>query len=203
MHRDRVAKTWLYRGLCDLLFAFDSDDVAFEDNARFSEIMGVEKVLKAVLLYHRHSEYEHLPLLDARRAVNRLAMDYGHKFESMLKELSALGLSDIERIRRGGYDGYVGNSLVEALNKGYMETRYPIPVPVSASFPIGSTGFTHDPLSSSGMTKFVYALSNACIFSLAQSVDLSDMRAQFGEQFAHLESLPRFNNLFWEARCRA
>jgi hypothetical protein len=84
MHRDRVAKTWLYRGLCDLLSAFHSDHVAFEDNARFSEIMGVKKVLKAVILYHRHDEYEHLPLPDARRAVNRLAMDYGHKFESML-----------------------------------------------------------------------------------------------------------------------
>jgi hypothetical protein len=76
--------------------------------------------------------------------------------------LSALGLSDIEKIRHDGYDGYVGHSLVEALNKGYMETRYPIPVPV----------------------------------------DLSDMRAQFEERFAHLESLPRFSGLFWEARCR-
>ncbi len=200
--RDRVAKTWLFRGLADLLFAFHNDDVAFEDNARFSEIMGLEKVLKATLLYHRHPEYETLLLADARHSVNDIAAGYRHNFGKMLKELSALGLSDIDRVLQSGFDGYKGAALVQALEKGYMETRYPVPAPVSDSFPIGKTGFTQDPLSSSGLTKFAYALSNACIYHLSQLIDLSDVRAQFAAQFSHLESFTRFSNLFWEARCR-
>lgn len=200
--RDRVAKTWLFRGLGDLLFAFHNDDVAFEDNARFSEIMGLEKVLKATLLYHRHPEYEPVRLADARNAVNGIAAGYRHNFGKMLKELSALKVSDVDRLLQGGFDGYKGEALVEALEKGYMETRYPVPKPVSDSFPIGKSGFTQDPLSSSGLTKFAYALSNACIFHLSQLIDLTDVRSQFAAKFSHLESFNRFSNLFWEARCR-
>lgn len=60
MDRARVAKVWIYYGLADLYFAFDNDDIAFEDSARFAEIMGLEKFLKAVLLFHRPAEYESL-----------------------------------------------------------------------------------------------------------------------------------------------
>lgn len=87
MDRERVAKTWLFRGLSDLFFAFDSDSPVFEDNARFSEIMGLEKILKAVLLYQRHAEYEALPQGEARQRLNKMAMDFGHKFDVMLKTL--------------------------------------------------------------------------------------------------------------------
>lgn len=202
MNRDRVAKTWLFRGLSDLVFAFDSDDIAFEDNARFSEIMGLEKFLKAVLLYQRHAEYESLTRDEARLMLNKMAMDLGHKFDLMLKKLVAGGLRDIEQIRRNGYDGYEGEQLVHAVEKGYMETRYPVPTLVSDRFPIGNTGLTQDPLSSSGITKFIYAVCNACFHELSQTVDLTDMLSQFQETFQHRESLSRFNNLFWEARCK-
>lgn len=202
MDRERIAKTWLFRGLSDLFFAFDSDNPAFEDNARFSEIMGLEKFLKAVLLYQRHAEYEALPQDEARQRLNKMAMDLGHKFDVMLKALTDAGLRDIEQIRRNDYDGYEGDQLVHAVEKGYMETRYPVPTPVSDKFPIGSTGFTHDPLSSSGMTKFIYAICNACFHELSQKVDFTDMLNQFRETFQHRESFSRFNNSFWEARCK-
>lgn len=202
MDRERVAKTWLFRGLSDLFFAFDSDNPAFEDNARFSEIMGLEKFLKAVLLYQRHAEYEALALDEARQRLNKMAMDYGHKFNVMLKALTDAGLRDIEQIRRNDYDGYEGDQLVHAVEKGYMETRYPVPTPVSDKFPIGNTGFTHDPLSSSGITRFIYAICNACFHELSQKVDFTDMLNQFRETFQHRESFSRFDNSFWEARCK-
>jgi len=202
MNRERVAKTWLFRGLSDLFFAFDSDDVAFEDNARFSEIMGLEKFLKAVLLHQRHAEYETLSRDEARLKLNKMAMDLGHKFELMLKRLADGGLRDIEKIRRTEFDGYEGDKLIHAVEKGYMETRYPVPTPVSDKFPIGNTGLTHDPLSSSGITKFIYAVCNACFYELSQTVNLTDMLNQFRDMYQHRESFARFNNLFWEARCK-
>lgn len=202
MQRERVAKTWTFRGLSDLLFAFHNDDVAFEANARFSEIMGLEKILKSALLHSRYAEYEHLPNGEAKKVINRLAAKYGHDFDGMLNSLNALGVSDIEIIKRTEFDGYGGSALIEALKNGYMETRYPVPEPVSNGFPIENTDFTHDPLCSSGMIKFVYALSNACIFYVSRAEDLADIHSQFQAQFAHLETLSRFNNLFWEPRCR-
>jgi len=200
MDRQRVAKTWIYRGLCDLYFAFDSDDIAFEDNAKFSEIMGLEKFLKAVLLYERHTEYEALPLSEARAELNKMAMELGHKFTKMINSLSDSGLIDFVRIKQPDFDGYEGNQLIQAVEAGYMETRYPVPQPVSNKFPIEGTDFTHDPLSSSGITKFIYALCNACYLRLASNIDFTEMLDQFRDTFQHRESFGRFNNLFWKAQ---
>ncbi len=202
MKRERVAKTWLFRGLSDIFFAFDSDDPAFEDNARFNEIMGLEKFLKAVLLHQRHAEYESLLPEKARHKINSLAIAYGHSFTHMLAELVNLGLRDIEQIKRSDYDGSKGQALIEAVEKGYMETRYPVPTPVSDKFQTDGAEFTYDPLSSSGLTKFIYAVCNACFLELSKTLDLSDMLRQFQAKFEHRKSFARFNNAFWEARCK-
>lgn len=201
MDRQRIAETWVYRGLCDLYFAFNCDDVAFEDNERFSEIMGLEKFLKALLLFHRHSEYEHLSDVEAKAAVNQAAMRLGHDFDGMLKAALALGVTDIERILSSDFDGYLGSDLVRAVKAGYMETRYPVPRPISDTFPLGD-GFTHDPLGSSGITKFIYAVCNGCFYALTPQVNFSRVLENFVETYAHLESLARFNNIFWEPRCK-
>lgn len=200
MNPHDVTKTWIYRGLCDLFFAFDSDDVAFEDNATFSEIMGLEKFLKAVLLLECHAEYESLPLVEAQDKVNKIAMGLGHKFTNMIDNLSKLGMADIEQIKQLDFDGYTGAQLINAVEAGYMETRYPVPKPVSDKFPIKNTDFTHDPLSSSGITKFIYALCNACFHRLASNIDFTKMQNQFRDTFQHRESFNRFNSMFWEQR---
>lgn len=195
MDRQRVAKTWIFRGLCDLFFAFDNDDDSFEDNARFSEIMGLEKFLKAVLLYHRHQEYEGMSELDAKTQLNTVAMKLGHDFKEMMKGVAGLGVDDIKRIERTDFDGYLGAGLIRAVAAGYMETRYPVPRPVSGTFPIKGTTFTHNPLSSSGITK-LYAVCNACFYALSTQVDFADLRKLFRERFEHRESFGRFENLF-------
>ena len=202
MNRDKVARIWTFRALSDLYFGFDVEYVPFEANARFSEIMGLEKFLKAFLLYHRHEDYELLTDQEAREKLQKLAMKQGHKFDSMLQAVSDLGVDDISRILRTDYDGYLGADLVDAVKAGYMETRYPIPKPIADSFPLEG-GFTHDPLNSSGITKFIYAVCNACYCSLERNVDFSMVCRQFQEEFEHRESYSRFNNLFWESRCKA
>jgi len=200
MDRDRVAKTWLTYGLSDLLFGFATEDEAFEHNATFSAIMGLEKFMKAPLLYARHAEYEHLPEAEARLSVNGIAKFYSHKFRLMFDELETLAPAEFQRIRSGAYDGYDGDRLFEAAAGGYMETRYPVPKPVSDLFPLGN-GFYHDPLHSSGFIKFIYRLCNSCYFHLSAQTDLTDMRVQFAQVHNHVAALPRFDTIFWEARC--
>jgi len=200
MDRQRVAKTWVYRGLCDLYFAFDNDDPAFENNAKFSEIMGLEKFLKAILLYEQHTKYEALPLSEARAEINKMAMNLGHKFTKMIKSLSDSGLIDFDRIKQSDFDGYDGSQLIQAVEAGYMETRYPVPQLISDKFPIEGTDLTHDPLSSSGLTKFIYALCNACYLRLASNIDFTQMLDQFRNTFQEKESFGRFNNLFWQIK---
>lgn len=197
--RERVAKIWVFRGLSDLFFAFDNDDVAFENNAVFSQIMGLEKFLKAVLLHQEHAQYESLENKEALIKLNKMAMSWSHKFDDMLIMLSEKGLQDIEKIKCMTFDGYEGTQLICAVKYGYMETRYPVPEPVSDKFPIEETDFTHDPLSSSGITKFIYALCNVCFKELSTKIDFNDMLYQFKETFQHRESFSRFNNCFWEA----
>jgi len=202
MNPQLVAKTWLFYGLTDLYFAFDNDDTAFSDNALFSEIMGLEKIMKAVIIFHHHKEYECMTEGDAKNEINELAKGLGHDFNKMLKDLSQIGLSDIERIKITAFDGHLGSDLIRAAYAGYMETRYPVPRLISQTFPIKGTDLKYDPLSSSGITKFIYAICNACFAFLALHMSLSELQIQFHRSFGHRASFSRFNNLFWEPRCR-
>jgi len=201
MESSLVAKTWIYRGLSDLFFAFECDDWAFEDHERFSEIMGLEKFLKAALLAEMRGEYEGLPNDQAKTLLNKLAMKFGHDFDRMLRDVANAGCGDIEQIKNTEFDGYQGSALVKALKAGYMETRYPVPSAIADEFPIEGTELTHDPLASSGITKFIYALCNSCFFHLAQGIDFSPMMQQFNKDYGHRPGLQRFSNLFWEERC--
>ena len=203
MNRDTVAKIWVHRALCDLYFGFDIDYDPFEKYERFAEFMGMEKFLKAALLFTRHKEYEFLSNSEAKIKINKIASSYGHEFDRMISELTKIGLTDFDRIKNSDYDGYQGDELIEACKDGYFETRYPVPKSASDKFPIGNTGFTHDPLSSSGITKFVYAVCNACYYFLSKQVDFTDQQISLADQFSGRESFRRFNNLFWEPRCRA
>ncbi len=92
MDRQLVATTWLYSGLQDIFFAFDKDDESFTYNNLFSEIMGAEKIIKAVILFHLHAEYEGMIPDGKKHKINRLAQGQGHNFKKMLKRLSEIGL---------------------------------------------------------------------------------------------------------------
>ena len=203
MNRQRVAKEWVHGALCDLYFAFDVEYLSFERYKRFAEIMGMEKFLKATLLFAQHKEYEFLSESEAKIKINKIASSYGHNFSRMILESTKIGITEFDQIKNTDYGGYSGVKLVDAVTDGYLETRYPMPTPVSDKFVIGDTGFTHDPLSSSGFTEFVYAVCNGCYFFLLKHVDFTDQQIDFAGQFSGKESFKRFNNLFWERRCRA
>lgn len=200
MNRQVVAKTWISSGLRDIFFAFDKDDIAFSDNNLFSEIMGLEKIIKAVLLYNCHEEYENKDHKEAKERINDIAKQYGHDFKKMLKELSRLGISETQNLKEQNFDGYLGKDLIRVLKQAYMETRYPVPTPVSDSFPIKGTNLKRDPLWSSGISKFIYSLCGACLEYLSKNMSLEDVWNGFQDNFKHKESLKRFNNLFWQLK---
>src|ERR1700761_7561265 len=101
LDRHRVAQTWLLRGLEDLFCAFVlSTDAALERHERFSEIMGIEKCLKAVLLFQAHAEYETLDSQAAREKVTKIAQSHGHRFDRMFKELASTEIPDLAQLRQ-------------------------------------------------------------------------------------------------------
>jgi hypothetical protein len=196
-------RIWVYRGLYDLFLGFETEDPVFEDHAVFHEILGMEKFLKAALLFTRHAEYEALPDSDAKQKLNKLAQNLGHNFKRMFEDLSQLIPADVENLRTRNWGGsFKGDALIDALSAGYMETRYPVPQSASERFPIGDAGFLHDPFGSSSTTEFIYATCNACYAYLASQVDFSKMKADLQQRFDHkADSLQRFYNVFWEQRC--
>lgn len=197
MDRKLVAQTWVFRGLCDLYFGFDTEDKRFSDYALFSEIMGLEKFLKAVLLFSCHAEYEELPPEESARKLDKLAKRYGHNIKLMMKLATKAGLSDLNRIKETDFDGYAGRDLIRAVTAGYTETRYPVVRPISDTFPIKETQLTWDPLSSSGISKFIRAVCKVCFLYLSKSVDFARVLAQFDARYSGKDSFRRFKNLLW------
>ena len=197
MNRQLVARTWVYSGIRDIFFAFDQDGETFTDNLLFAEIMGLEKIIKAVILFNNHEEYEALSKKEAKNKINEIAKSWGHDFKSIFNELSKIGVDQINHLKTMNFDGYLGNDLVRAIKAGYMETRYPVPIPISDTFPIKGTKYKHDPLWSSGISKFIYAVCAACLEFLASKMAVGELWQQFQKNYQHKESLNRFNNLFW------
>ncbi len=198
-----VAETWAYYALSDLYFGFDTDEEEFRDQALFHEIMGLEKFLKSLLLLLEGDQYRHLDNQNAKKKVNSIAKALGHNIKDMVQKISEqTGKENIEKIRMTDFDGYSGEDLIKAIESGYMETRYPVPKPISDSFPVPDTTYTTDPLGSSGITKCVYCLCNFCFLELMKRIDVQDLLRDFKKSYGHRESFRRFNNLFWEAQCR-
>lgn len=198
-----VAKTWAYYALSDLYFGFDTDEKEFSDQALFHEIMGLEKFLKSLLLLLEGHQYCHLDDQKAKMKVNCIAKTFGHNIKKMVQRISEkISQEDIENIMATDFDGYSGKDLINAIESGYMETRYPVPRPISDSHPVPNTAYTTDPLGSSGITKCVYCLSNYCFLELRKRIDVRDLVRDFQKNYGHRESFGRFNNLFWDPQCR-
>jgi len=199
MKPDIVAKTWISWGISDLYFGFDTDDPIFSDYALFFEIMGLEKFLKAVHLYNCGAEYKDLSDPEAKAYVDRIAITLGHDIKKIIKKVKDdIGIAKIERVKKANFDGYKGSDLIRVVNAAYIESRYPIPNAIYKTFPLKRKGFYLNPLSSSGITKFIYALCNLSYRRLAEHINFSDVLDCFKKKFGQRESFPRFNNLFWE-----
>jgi hypothetical protein len=191
-----VAETWLFYGVGDLYFSFHSDEWVFDHHAAFFNIMAIEKHLKAYILFKRSSEYSSLTEVDAKKKIQSIARKCSHNFEKMVLSCDEfLGTDRLSQIIDRNYDGYNGSELLKILKDGYMETRYPTTVPVSQSFPIEPDVY-HDPLSSSGLDRFVIAVCEFIVLELAPEINLEKVLRNLSAQYKGLEPFGRFKNVY-------
>ena len=156
MDSKHVAETWLFYGISDLYFSFHTEEWVFDYHSAFSGIMALEKHLKAFLLFHRASEFLSLNDKKAKNKIQSIAREYGHDFPKMIASCDTfLASGRLKKMVDNNFDGYNGKELIVVLKDSYMETRYPTSIQVSQKFPVGGTGFYHNPLSSSGLHHFI------------------------------------------------
>ncbi len=198
MDSKHTAETWLFYGVCDLYFSFHTEDWNFDYQSAFSGIMALEKHLKGALLLHRGDEYSSLQETKAKKKVQSIAKEYGHDFETMVSRCNEyFGENTLGSLVSQDYDGYKGSELVKVLRDSYMETRYPTTTQVSDSFPIDKKeGIYHNPLSSSGLHRFIFAICEFLVVTLSPAIDVQKMLNSVTQQHNHLESFSRFKNLY-------
>lgn len=199
MNRDRVIKAWVWSSLEDLHFGFIISFELHRPYKIFNEILALEKVLKALLLYHAGNQYENLDEKQSEKEIEKLAKGYGHKIKEMLKESSYhFGKESLDRLKGSDFDGFSGAEMIRAVEAGYMESRYPTLKPIYEQFKIENLDIYRDPLGSSGVTKFVYAVNRLVLLHLKSKLDLSSVKQRFIQTYGHMEETTWFINLAFE-----
>lgn len=193
-----VVNTWLIRGIGDLYFSFYIDDWVFDHQRAFSSIMGLEKHLKATVLYHRRNEFDSLPSEELKIEVNKIARKYGHDFNKLISDCNQyIGSDKLTGLIKRDYDSYNGEKLIEVLTKAYMDTRYPAVSSISLHFPLDqSNTIYHDPLSSSGLHKFIYAVCELLVNELAGHISLTKILLRIDDLYNQQVQFSRFKNVF-------
>lgn len=142
MNRVDVASEWIYSGISDFYFAFCVKDGKFQTYATFFDIMGTEKICKALLLFHNAAIYKGVHKQAAKERIEKkLKKHWRHSLQKMLNDIEAIiGSHKVRDILSASFDGFTGSEFVVVIERGYMESRYPSANPVYREFPIGRKG---------------------------------------------------------------
>jgi len=199
MDKDRVARAWVWSSLEDLYFGFI---IGFEPHRPykiFNEILALEKVLKALLLYYAGNEYENICEEQSKKEIENLAKGYGHKIKKMLKEASKhFRKESLDSLKKCDFDGFTGSEMIKSVEAGYMESRYPTLKPIYEQFKSKNLDIYRDPLGSSGVTKFVYTITRLVLLHLKSKLNMSPVKQRFMQTYGHMEETSRFINLAFE-----
>lgn len=195
--RHAVAQIWLRRGIEDLYFSFRTDWDQLQDYSTFVMIMGLEKHLKAVLLYNAHADYEALNHQDARSKIDKLARVWSHRFLDMIEEIDKRGWVPLRHILERQHYCWTGTQLVKAITAGYQETRYPVVRESWRDFPSSEDSRTyHDPLGSSDVGGLIQEVCTACFNYLSIHSDLTPVLSKIHERHCDDEPFERFKNVY-------
>jgi hypothetical protein len=201
MDKKHIAETWLFYGISDLYFSFHTDEIVFDYHSAFSAIMALEKHLKAFILFNRGNEFESLQDGKAMKKVQAIARECGHNFPEMLSTCETyISTGAINKLLSTDYDGYNGKELSEILKDSYMETRYPTNIQVSSKFPVGDVGIYHNPLSSSGLHKFILTVCEYILNELIPFINKDKLLQNVTDQYKHLEPFNRFKNIYMKSK---
>ncbi len=199
MQRDKVTSAWVWSSLEDLHFGFIIGFELHRPYKIFNEILALEKVLKALLLYYSGNQYENLCEEQSKKQIENLAKGYGHKIKKMLKESSDhFGKAALDRLKSSDFDGFTGSEMIRAVEAGYMESRYPALKPVYEQFQTKNLDIYKDPIGSSGVTKFVYTVNRLVLLCLKSKLSMSSVKERFMQTYGHMEGTPRFITLAFE-----
>ncbi|MBI3292888.1 MAG: hypothetical protein HYZ73_08805 [Elusimicrobia bacterium] len=206
--RQVAVETWLKRGLNDLVVQFVPLD-HWEEYQPFFIHQGLEKVCKAYLIGKNAPSYEHLTIDDARREIDRLARSFRHRLSELVDQVGQY-VSGLDAVVGQRYDGYPGRKVLEVLEAGYLESRYPVGEPVNRRFPIPNTDpqLYWDPLYSSALEKCAFAVSRTVVEAAEQEFSVAlprenPYRGRIGDH-----DWERFSRLFFGrevlcAECKA
>ncbi len=199
MDKESVAKAWVWSGLEDLHFG---SLIVFDPHRPyklFNEILALEKVMKALLLYYESNKYEHLSKKESKDMIEFLAKRHGHNIKKMLKKASKyFGKAPLDKLKSCDFDGFTGSELIRAVEAGYQESRYPTLKPIYEQFKVEHTDYYRNPLDSSGFTNFIYAANRLVLSHLKSKIDMFSVKKRFIQTYGHMEETERFINLAFE-----
>ncbi len=137
--------------------------------------------------------------------VNEFAKCLGHDIRKMVKKTKN---KQIENLINKSYDGYKGTKLLKSFRKILEESRYPVPKSLSYNFPDKKhKGIYWQPIFSSGLAKFCYALGRQILKCLNQefSINISnkEIRNSISRKFDISKNTEeRFYRIFFDKDIR-
>jgi len=199
MNKDDVCKAWIWSGLEDLFFGRIVQSEQHRPYKIFNEILGLEKILKAYLLFHNSDRYENLSEEKTKEAIEFLVKnEYGHSIKKMLKMASKyLPSKTVDNLKAKDFDDFRGQEMIRAIEAGYMESRYPTLKPIYEQFKMKGLDIYRDPLGSSGVTRFIYEVNRTILSDLKKGINLSSVKKRFTNtyQIIYKEFMQPFINL--------
>ena len=160
--KGRVVGTWMERGIYDLFVSFDIDEKHTFLSVFFLH-QGLEKLCKAYLLCKRSKEYEILHENEGLIKINEIVKDrktMGHSLAEMLKKVFSNEEHEII------FKEYRNSKMkiVDIVENGYLECRYPVPNPTYKKFPIeGENNMYTQPMGDSDLPIHIFRVSNMLI----------------------------------------
>lgn len=198
MDKQIVVRTWLWRGIEHFYLAFVLDEGRWRHYQPLFNYMGLEMFCKSYILAEKHSEYESLNEEASKQKIDKIAKGCGHNLREMLNNINQLICGNkINNLLSLDFDGYTGVQIVGVLEAAYVETRYPVPRPISEKFPIEGTNLNWYPLLSSGLSKFAYAICREILLSLKSRFNITVKKIDIDKSILDEESGIRFCRLFF------
>lgn len=173
-----ACRAWLRKGIEHIYFAFRVDSKDWSYRSYFN-ILGLELICKACILSGRSKEYESLNSQQAKLTINKILKGFGHNFTEILGDVNALvGGNEIDSIKNHVFSNFTGQQFISIFSDALEEIRYLVPTLTAEKFPLTEKkGAYWDPLGSSALRDFVYAVSRVILrylkntFQIGFSVD--------------------------------
>ncbi len=178
--REDIVEAWVYSGMLDFYIAFFMSNKNFHEYSIFYYHQGLEKVCKAYLLGARSAEYEALPEQEARKKVDVIAREMGHKLREMISQLIAARILDGDILKKKMCDlenkAIDGNGIIKFLEKAYLESRYLVPKFAYEEYPLSEIEGWWDPITSCPLDDFADDIGLKVIQRIERDFSLSVSR---------------------------